>query len=100
MLFASLIEVLKLKGSLSSEDIEKKHPEFVSPKPTSYYLFEKKTETYVKNDEEKSYEQTIHIDKSHKVSNIVPQLVDSSDTHLRHQKRFDNIATVLPKIKE
>ena len=54
----------------------------------------------MKNDEEKSYEQTTCIDKSHKVSNIVQQLVDSGDSYLRHQRRFDKVATVLPKIKE
>ena len=100
MLLDSLTEFLKLKGSLSSGNLDKKHPEFVLPKATSYYLFEKKTETYMKNDEEKSYEQTTRIDKGHKVNNIVQQLVDSGDSHLRHQRRFDNVVTVLPKIKE
>ena len=70
MLHDSVIEFLKLKDSLSSEDLEKKHPEFVSPKPTSYCLFKKKTETYVKNDDGKSYERTTCIDKSEKVNDI------------------------------
>ena len=85
---------------MSSEDLEKKHPEFASPKLTSYYLFEKKTETYVKNDVEKSYGWTTRIDKSDKVNNIVRQLVTSGDSYLRHQKHVYNIATVLPKTKE
>ena len=67
----SVIEFLKLKESMSSEDLEKKHPELASPKLTSYYLFEKKTETYVKKCEEKSYEQTTRTDKSEKVNHIV-----------------------------
>ena len=41
--------------------LKKKHPEFASPKETSYCLFEKKTETYIKNGEEKSYERELHV---------------------------------------
>ena len=80
--------------------LKKKHPEFASPKDTSYCLFEKKTETYIKNGEEKSFEQTTRIDKSDKVSCIVQQLVDSGDSYLRHRKHVENITTVLPKIRE
>ena len=60
----------------------------------------KKLETYIKNGEEKSYERTARIDKSDKVSCIVQQLVDSGDRYLRHRKHVENIATVLPKIRE
>ena len=49
---------------MSDEDLEKKHLKFTSPKETSYCLFEKKTEIYIKNGEDKSYEQTTRIDKS------------------------------------
>ena len=69
---------------MSDEDLEKKHLKFTSPKETSYCLFEKKTEIYIKNGEDKSYEQTTRIDKSWKVSCIVQQLVDSGDSYLRH----------------
>ena len=93
-------EFLTLKESIYDEDLEKKHTEFASPKETSYCLFEKKTETYIKNGEEKSYERTIRIDRSDKVSYIVQQLVDSGDSYLRHRKHVENIATVLPKIRE
>ena len=41
----------------------------------------KKTETYIKNGEEKSYEQTVHFDKSDKVSFIVEKPVDSGDSY-------------------
>ena len=41
----------------------------------------KKTETYIKNGEEKSYEQTAHFDKSDKVSFIVEKPVDSGDSY-------------------
>ena len=58
--------------------------EFASPKETSYCLFEKKTESYIKNGEEKNYEQTTRIDKNDKVSSIVQQLRDSRDSYLRH----------------
>ena len=52
----SVTKFLKLKDQImSSEDLEKKHPEFATPKLT-YYLFGKKIETYVKNGEEKNYE--------------------------------------------
>ena len=37
---------------MSSEDLEKKHPGFATPKLT-YYLFGKKTESYAKNGERK-----------------------------------------------
>ena len=97
----SVTEFLKLKDQImSSEDLEKKHPEFATPKLTSYYLFGKKIETYVKNGEEKNYEWTSRIDKSDKVNNIVQQPVDSGDSYLRHREHVYNIATVLPKIKE
>ena len=89
-----------LKESMSDEDLEKRHPEFASLNETSYCLFEKKLETYIKNGEEKSYERTTRIDKSDKVSCIVQQLVDSGDRYLRHRKHVENIATVLPKIRE
>ena len=79
--------------------LKKKHPEFALPKET-YCLFEKKTETYIKNGEEKSYERTTRIDKSDKVSCIVQQLVDSGDNYLRHQKHGKNITIVLSKIRE
>lgn len=38
---------------MSSEDLEKKHPGFATPKLTSYYLFGKKKESYAKNGERK-----------------------------------------------
>ena len=79
--------------------LKKKHPEFALPKET-YCLFEKKTETYIKNGEEKSYERTTRIDKSDKVSCIVQQLVDSGGSYLRHRKHVKNIATIFPKIRE
>ena len=93
-------EFLTLKESIYDEDLEKKHTEFASPKETSYCLFEKKTETYIKNGEEKSYERTTRIDKSDKVSCIVQQLVDSGGSYLRHRKHVKNIATIFPKIRE
>ena len=96
----SVTEFLTLKESLSDEDLEKNHPEITSPKETSYCLFDKKTETYIKNGEEKSYERTTRIDKSDKVSCIVQQLVDSGDNYLRHQKHVKNITIVLSKIRE
>ena len=68
--------------------LKKKHPEFALPKET-YCLFEKKTETYIKNEEEKIYQRTTCIKKSDKVSSIV-----------QHRKHVENIATVLPKIRE
>ena len=74
--------------------------EFASPKETSYCLFEKKTESYIKNGEEKNYEQTTRIDKNDKVSSIVQQLRDSRDSYLRHWKHVEYIATALPKIRE
>ena len=79
--------------------LKKKHPEFASPEKT-YCLFEKKTETYIKDGDFKIYQRTTRIDKSDKVSSIVQQLVDSSDSYLRHRKHVENIATVLPKIRE
>ena len=85
---------------MSDEDLEKKHPEFASPKETSYCLFEKKAETYIKNGEEKSYEQTTHTGKSEKVSCIVQRLVDSGESYLRHRKHVENTATVLLKLGE
>ena len=74
--------------------------EFASPKETSYCLFEKKTESYIKNGEEKNFERTTRISKSDNVSSIVQQLRDSRDSYLRHWKHVENIATVLPKIRE
>ena len=91
----SVTKLLKSKDSVSSEDLEKKHPEFLSAKPTSYYLFRKKTKTYVKNSEEKSFDTNMRFDKSYIVSDIVQKLVDSGDSYLRHGKHIDNIATVL-----
>ena len=72
---------------MSDEDLEKNHPEITSPKETSYCLFDKKTETYIKNGEEKRYERTTRIDRSGKVSCFVQKLANSGDS-------------VLPKIKE
>ena len=85
---------------MSDKDLEKKHPGSASPKETSYCLFKKKTETYIKNGQEKSYERTTCIDKSDKVSCIVQQVVDSGNSYLRHRKHVENVATVLPKIRE
>ena len=68
---------------MPDEDLEKKHPESASPKETSYCLFKKKTETYIKNGEEKSYERTTRIDKSGEVSCFVQKLVNSGDSYLR-----------------
>ena len=85
---------------MSDEDLEKKYPEFASPQETSYCLFEKKPETCIKNGEEKTYERTTRINESDKVSCIVQQLVDSDDSYLRHRKHVENIASVLPKIRE
>ena len=59
-----------------------------------------KNEAYIKNREEKSYEQPTRIDMSDKVSCIVQQLVDSGDNYLRHQKHGKNITIVLSKIRE
>ena len=73
----SVTEFLQLKNSMSTEDLEKRHPEFSSPKETSYYVFGKKTETSIKNGVEKSYERTTHLDKTHKVCEIVEQLGES-----------------------
>ena len=69
LILDSLTELLKLKDSVSSEHLEKKNPEFASPKLLSYYQFEKKTETYVKNGQEKGYERTARIGKSDKLNN-------------------------------
>ena len=93
----SVTKFLKSKDSVSSEDLGKKHPEFLSAKPTSYYLFRKKTQNYVKNCEEKSFYPNMRVGKSYRVSDIVQKLVDSGDSYLRHGKHIDNIATVLNK---
>lgn len=95
----SLTELLKLKDSVSGEHLEKKHPEFASPKLLSYYLFEKKTETMSKMARRKAM-SGLHV--LARVINwiIVQQLVNSGDSYLRHQKHVYNIATVLTKIKE
>ena len=68
---------------MSDQNLEKNHPELTSPKETSYCLFDKKTETYIKNGEEESYERTTRIDKSDKVSCFVQKLVNSGDSYLR-----------------
>ena len=49
----SVTEFLQLKNSMLTEDLEKHHPEFSSPREISYYVFGKKTETYIKNGVEK-----------------------------------------------
>ena len=96
----SATEFVNLPNSLSPEDLEKNHPEFKSRKETSYYVFEKKTETYIKNGVEKSYERTTRIDKTDKVCDIVKQLVDSGPNYLKHRQHVNNINKVLPKIRE
>ena len=68
---------------MSDQNLEKNHPELTSPKETSYCLFDRKTETYIKNGEEKSYERTTRIDKSGEVSCFVQKLVNSGDSYLR-----------------
>ena len=95
-----MTEFLQLKNSISTEDLEKHNPEFNSPKETSYYVFGKKTETYIKNGVEKSYERTTRVDKTHKVCEIVEQLVESGLSYLRHRQHVENINKVIPKIRE
>lgn len=77
-------EFSKLKDSMLSEDLEKSHSEFASPKLVSCYLFERKTETYVKNARRKAMRKIPCIGKTDKVNNIFQQLVDSGDSYLRH----------------
>ena len=96
----SVTEFLYLKSSMSSEDLAKLHPEFSSPKETSYYIFGMKTETYVKNGIEKSYERTTRLDKKDKVSDIVEQLIKLGPPYLKHRQHVANVNTVIPKIRE
>lgn len=77
-------EFSKLKDSMLSEDLEKSHPEFASPKLVSCYLFERKTETYVKNARRKAMRKIPCTGKTDKVNNIFQQLVDSGDSYLRY----------------
>ena len=65
-----------------------------------YYVFEKKTESCVKDGTEKSHERTTRVNKTDKVSTIVEQLVNSGANYLRHWEHVDNIPAVLPNIKE
>ena len=49
-----------------------------------YYVFEKKTESCVKDGTEKSHERTTRVNKTDKVSTVVEQLVNSGANYLRH----------------
>ena len=95
----SVTDFLRLKDTLSEEEIQKNHPEFSSLKLTSFYLFEKKTETYVKNGEEKSYDRTTRVDKTEKVSSIVETLLNSGPSYLKHRQHVKNTSTIIPKIR-
>ena len=61
-----------------------------------YYGFEKKTDTYVKDGTEESYEQTTSVDKTDKVITIIEQLFNLKASYLRRRQHVDNIFTVLP----
>ena len=80
----SVTKFIKLLNFFSSEELEKTYPEFSSSKLTMYYIFEKKTETYIKDGIEKSYERTARVDKTDKVSKVVEQLINSGANYLRH----------------
>ena len=69
-------------------------------KKSSYYIFEIKTESFTKNGKITEYSRTAQVDKKEKVCEIVKKLLDRGESYLRHRSHVDNIAAVLPMIRE
>ena len=86
--------------SLSDEEVKKRFPENSDQKAINYYVFESKHESYLKNGEEIKYTRTTRVDKNEKVWDLVASLRSSAKQYLRHRSHVQNIASVLPIIRE
>ena len=84
----------------SSEKEKKSHVFVLNAKEISYYIFEIKTESFTKNGKITEYSRAARVDKKEKVCEIVKKLLDRGESYLRHRSHLDNIAAVLPMIRE
>ena len=92
----SVTEFLNSESAINSNNF----PECRDTKETSYYIFEIKTESFTKNGKITEYSRTARVDKKEKVCEIVKKLLDRSESYLRHRFHVDNIAALLPMIRE
>ena len=83
-----------------SHDHRTKYPECYDKSEVSFYVFEKKEETYFKNGIEKSYERVARIDKKMEVKEVVKILIEQGGSYLRHRSHVANIKSTLPLIRE
>ena len=66
----------------------------------SFYVFEKKEETYFINGIEKSYEGVPCIDKKMKIKEVAKTLTEQCGSYLKHRLHVANIKNTLPLIRE
>ena len=52
----------------------------------SFYFFEKKEETYLKNGIEKGYERVARIDKKMEVKEVAKTLIEQGGSYLSHHR--------------
>ena len=83
-----------------SHDHRTKYPECYDISEVSFYIFEKKEETYFKNGIEKSCERVAHIDKKIEVKEVAKTLIEQDGSYLRHRSHIANIKNTLPLIRE
>ena len=76
------------------------YPEISDEKAINYYVFEVKTESYLKNGKQVEYKRTARLAKNENVCKIVEQLKLSRDEYLKHRSHVTNVNTVLPVITD
>ena len=69
-------------------------------KQISYYVFEKKEESYVKNEKEVKYSRTARTPRKKGDFEIVRRMVDAGQVYLRHQSHVENINKIFSQIKQ
>ena len=92
----SVTEFLNSEPPINSNNF----PECNDTKESRYFIFEIKTESFTKNGKITEYSRTARVDKKEKVCEVVKKLLDRGESYLRYRFHVDNIAAVLPTIRE
>ena len=61
----------------------------------SFYVFEKKEETFFRQGIEKSYERIARIDKKMEVKEVAKTLIEQGGSYLRHRSHVANIKNTI-----
>ena len=83
-----------------SHDHSTKYPGCFDMSEISFFVFEKKEETYFKNGIEESYKRLARIDKKMEVKEVAKTLIEQGGSYLRHRSHVANIKNTLPLIRE